>query len=363
MKSAKKVREALEAPDDRKPIPDDAWLSTGITPLNLAISHHRDRGIPKGKYVYFVGASESGKTIIGIQLFAEAERNPNFKDYRLVYDGSENGLQLDVAKFFNKRVADRIEPPKGTRDDPRFSRTTREFYYNLYDCLEDGRPFIYFLDSMDGLDTEEDLDKFKEEKTAFEKGKDAGGSYGVSQAKTNSRNIKRMVSRLEETGSILIVVSQTRDKINAHQFEKKDTRAGGKALRFFSHVELWTRVGAKVKAKYNKTRERVVGSEIVIDVEKNRINGFHGRVSTVFYRQSGFDDVGACVSLLIDEGFWPKSESGVVNAVGLGLKGTKEKLIRKIMDQNEEPELRLACERVWLEIEEKCRVPRKHQYE
>ena len=342
-------------------------LSLGSTLLNLAVSSKPQGAIPPGTYVFMVGDSASGKTFLSLTAFAEALRSKHFKDHRLIYDDVEGGAMMDWEKFFGKSVAAKVEPPSFIRntgtvgDVPEHSETLEDFYYNIDDAIQDGRPFIYVLDSMDGLTTGDDVEKFKEAKDARRKGKDVGGSYGTSKAKTNSVGMRQVIRGLKKTGSILIVLCQTRENIGfGSQFNPK-TRAGGRALTFYAHSEIWFSLAEQIK-KTVKGKPRQLGVISRIQIKKNRISGKLREVRVPIYWSLGIDDVQSCVDYLIDEGYWAEKK-GSIEAKEFGFKGTMDKLIGKIESENLEKELKAIVSECWQEIESACEQPRKMRYQ
>lgn len=360
-KKAKKVVKAIEQADNRpKPIPDEAWLSLGNTLVNLAVTGRKDAGIAKGTYLWYCGGSESGKTWFALQCLAEASINPEFDGYNLVYDSPENGALMEVAEYFGDALCERLLSPKFTSIwDNDGSTTVQDFYYNLDDIIKAGKPFIYVLDSMDALDEAADEGKFQEMKDARDSDKEVSGSYGMGKAKVNSTHIKRVVSALAKTGSILIVISQVRDKIGRLPFPQ-ETVAGGRALRFYAHVQLWTKVTGDITKDY-AGKKREVGKTVQIDVQKNRMSGWSGKVSVPFARKFGFDETGACVDWLIDEGVWTKKGS-TINASDLNLKLPREKLVATIEGKNLEGKLASLVQYHWRQIDEASRLKRKKRY-
>ena len=167
---------------------------------------------------------------------------------------------MDFTRFFGK-AAPRIETIEA-------SATVEEFYFNLDTALNTG-PCIYVIDSMDALTTGEEQEKFAERKKAHAKGKDVSGSYGTAKAKQNSADLRVAVNRLAETGSILIVISQTRDNIGfGSQFNPK-TRSGGKAMTFYATCELWFSVREAIKRTV-RGKSREIGSVLQVRIKKNR---------------------------------------------------------------------------------------------
>ena len=346
------------------PIPPEDFLSSGLTVLNLAATGHPDRFIAKGQYLYLVGDSSSGKSWLSFQVFAEAARNKAFKKHRFIFDNAENGALMDVARYFGQSVLDRLEPPRGNADNPTYSSTVQEMFFNVDDALDAG-PCVYVMDSVDAVNADEDEDKFEEEKQAFEKGKDAGGSYGMAKPKYISRNINRVVKRLRDTGSVLVLISQTRDKVGG-MIPGQKTRAGGRALKFYAHLEIWSSVRGPLK-RTAAGKEREVGSLIQLDIQKNRLSGWEGKVPLLpFYRSSGFDEAGACVDFLIDEGYWEeaksKGQAPKVRAKELEFEGKKEDLIAKVQSEERDRELQLLVAKVWKDIEAACAVNRRPRY-
>lgn len=330
-------------------------LSVGSTTLNLAISGRPDVALEPGDYMYFVGDSMSGKTWIAMCILAEAANNPEFDNYRLIYDDAERGVRMDIAKFFGEKLANRIEFVHSTYAE--------EFYFGMDDDFKGDKPVIRILDSMDCLDTFADEDKFVEWKEAFQKGKETKGSYGMAKAKMNSMSIRRLMSRLEETGSILIVISQTRDDINPRTFTTK-TRSGGKSLRFYATVEVWSSVVGSLKRTY-KGQDRELGCSVKYDVKKNRLTGRKRQVVVPIYTSAGIDDLGSCVDYLVAEKVWKLTKQGIVTATGLGppLEMKREKLIQHIEREDLEEDIRELVGITWNAIEDAIAIERKKRYE
>lgn len=300
-------------------------------------------------------------TMFAMMILAEAANNPSFDKHRLIYDGPEFGAKnLDIADFFGERLAGRIEPPKGTWEEQEPSTLIQEFYYNVHDAVKRGHPFIYVLDSMDSLDEASDEAKFLEEKEAFENNKEITGSYGMGKAKANSNNIKRIVSQLSRTGSILVVISQVRDKVGRLPFPQ-ETVAGGRALRFYADVQLWTKVKGDLTRDV-KGKKREYGKLVQVDVQKNRVSGWSGKVTMPFLWQRGFDETGACVDWLVEEGIWPATK-GVINASDYGLKLNREKLIAAVEAKDLEGKLASLVQYHWRQLADATRVERKKRYQ
>lgn len=356
-------REILLSKREKLTLNEESALNTGSTLLNLACTDHPDLGFLKGGYYYLVGDSVSGKTWLSLTCFAEACRNRAFDKYRLIFDDVEGGALMDIRHYFGRETAKRIEPPAVKNGKAAHSDTIESFYYHITDLFKAGHPFIYVLDSQDSLTSSSAAEKFAKQKAASEKGEDSAGSYGDGKAKYHSEHLRQVLSKLRSTKSILVIIGQTRDNLGIG-FEMK-TRAGGRALRFYANLEIWTSVAGKIK-KFIRDKERTIGVKCLAEVKKNRVTGKIGKDRSVqipIYYDYGIDDIGSCVDFLISEKHWPKVNKGVFDAHDLLFQGSREKIVVHIEQEELEEKVRQLTAKVWREIEEECRIKRKRRYE
>ncbi len=352
------IKKALTKPKapERKPL----RLSSGSSLLNLACTGDVNAAFLTGHYYYLVGDSSSGKTFLALTCLAEASIKKAFNEYRFIYDNAEDGALMDIQKFFGAGVAQRLEPPRYVDGEPAYSQSIEELYYNLDDAIKEGKPFIYILDSMDALSSNAEADKFQEQKKAHRKGKDATGSYGDGKAKINSAGIRQVLPGLRATNSILIVISQTRDNIGAMGYGDKKTRSGGRALRFYATLEIWSTCGEKIK-KTVLGKPRSIGINSILQIKKNRVTGRDRKVTVPILYELGIDDVGSLVAWLQDEGHWT-AKGGKLVAPEFDYTGSEAGLIRHIEKHNLEMDLRDLAQDVWNQIEEAANPNRKARY-
>lgn len=370
-RTAKAVRFVLRSRRQEKDDgPQPLHLSTGSTLLNLALTDRYDGGFRSGKYYFIVGDSSSGKTFLSMTCLAEAMQSEDFKDHRIIYDNTEDGMLMDVPRLFGSRVLSRLKPPSWQKVDgekiPRMSRTIEEFYFHIDDHLKkaekDSSPFIYILDSMDGLDADADQEHFEKSKKAHRENKDASGSYGMAKAKANSTGLRRVRAGLSATGSILIIVGQTRENTKANSpWAPTKTRGGGKALRFYATAEFWSSVIGQ-ESKTVRGKKRKIGTQVRLQMQKNRLTGKLHDVELSIYPSYGIDDIGSCITFLISEGWWKKSK-GVITAPELEFKGKQEELAKLCESPKNLRTLRHTTGECWNEIEGSCSLQRTARYE
>ncbi len=375
MTEADDVKQKISQPRRKRSISMRDCLSTGSTLLNLACTGRPDVGFPMGHYIYFVGDTDSGKTFFCLTCLAEAVLNKRFEKHRFIYDGGEFGALMDMEKFFGRAVLDRLEPPCVDGDgEPVFSETIEGFYFHLGHVLAGGKPCIYILDSMDALSSTYEGKKFDEKEKAFRTDKEAKGDYGDGKAKVNSSMIRRMLPLIHKTGSILIVINQTRDNPAAGIYESKKTHSGGHALSFYATIKLLSSVKQKIRRQVNNQKRRI-GTRVEIKVERSRVTGKERTVVVPIYPSVGIDDLGSCVDFLVDEGHWKRDKSGLINTGGdfagtgedvVGGGGAISARLNELVEYIEENDLgrtlRRLVAKVWNEVETACQVERKPRY-
>lgn len=350
---------------EAKPIQESDFLSSGSTELNLACSGREDGAFIKGHYYLFVGESSSGKTFLTLTALAEAAINPEFDKHKLIHDDIESGNLFTITKFW-PALANRISPPRGTRKKPIFSSSIEDLYDNILHNLDQG-PVVYIVDSMDALTSSAEDEKDEKARATREKRRQGegaakeAGSYGMAKQKENSRMLRKICTRLKKSGSILIIICQTRDAIGSFGWGETKTRGGGHALKFYATLELWSSVRQQIKKKVNgKDREQGVIS--LVKIKKNRIQGKNRKVLVPIYHSHGIDDTGGMVDYLVEEGYWKKS-GGKINAKDFDFKGDRETVVHHIEDNDDVRELQLLVRSVWDSIEDKCKIVRKNKYE
>lgn len=346
-------------PEKRRP-----GLSSGSTLLNLACSERTDEAFYPGRVYQLVGDSSSGKSFLTLTCLAEANVNPAFEGYDLIYDDAENGAFFDFGKFFGPTLAGRVKAPRIVSGVNRYSEYLEDFYDALDDLYRAKRPFVYVLDSMDVLWPREDSKKYSDQKKVRRKNEakgteeKEGGSFGMAKAKRNSELLRVAVPKIRATGSILIIVSQAKTSMDAYGDGK--TSAGGLALKFYSSLQMWSSVGGHIKRKVG-IRERELGIKSVVRIKKNRQTGKDRRIMVPILHSVGLDDTGSMVEYLIEEGAWRKS-GGKIFAKGLGYTERYEDLIQQIERNDDVQDLKTIVKATWDSIESSCQVLRKNRY-
>lgn len=347
--------------------PDD-YLSSGVTLLNLAATNHPDCFVKKGTYCLLVGESSAGKSYLATQILAEAANNPAFDDYELILDDCENGNLFDIAELFGNKLDSRLRAPEyDSAGVPVNSASVEDFFGNVDNLITDKKKFIYVLDSMDSLTSSVSDKKFEENKEKRQadlaKGRytsDLSVGYGDGKAKVISSDLRRVVRRLTDSDSILIIISQVRQNITG--YGPKYIRSGGMALTFYCGVEVTIMGGSEVK-KTVSGKERVLGHKAKATITKNRNTGLKTTVEFPILLGAGISDVDSVIDWLAVEGeiIKPARSNGLWEFPKFDIKLNRDQLAHALEDRFDEVK-ELVAER-WGSILQSVMTVRKRRYE
>jgi len=345
-------------------VPSRLCLPTGSTLLNLAVSDDAFGGWGAGKVVNLVGDSNTGKTLLVLTGLMEMAMDPQFEGYRFVYDDAENALEMPVHQMFGDAVADRLEDPYGAHygeDDWRSSESIEDVKNNIWALLEEDTPFIYILDSYDAVTTRDELKRQAEEA----KGKELNKDYPRGPA-ILGQMLRLVKGKLRNTKSLVLIISQTRDVIDAGSFAATKRRAGGRALKFYSSHEVWLAVaeGGQIKQEV-RGQKHTIGWNIRVRSERSKLNGKRRDVPMTCYTEYGVDDIGANIDWLMKAGAWSGTKAKIV-ATGLLSPGgcmSRTSLINWIEGERKERKLRLIVQKAWDDIEGALKMTRRKRFE
>lgn len=327
--------------------------------LNLAISDRVDGGFPLGTLNNIIGDSSSGKTFICMTALACACADPRFEEHLKIQDDAEHADSFNKKKLFGP-LSCQMQPPAVDEDGEALNSSLLEDMESIVYGLNDKqRKYIYMLDSMDSLSCKAELKASDERIKAHREGKEAKGSYGMNKAKLIGEFLRKAVKGIRKSDSMVMVISQTRDNINPMSFVTK-TRSGGRALKFYSSVEMWMAECGKL-TKTIRGEKIETGIVTRIKIKKNKVTGKRRIVDLPIYYDYGVDDIGSCVDFLVKEKVWKKEKLSLV--VGdWDFKGTRDRLVAYIEDQNLESEMKKIVQATWTEKEDAICIKRKPRF-
>jgi recombination protein RecA len=363
---SEQVEESANAPvKKREPLDTSLLVPSGVTLLNCACSDNPFGAFVLGRIITLPGSSAGGKTMLALTMLASCANDKKFDDYDLIYDDGEEALDMDIPYLFGNKLDQRlIAPAYDDEDYPIYSNTIQDFKANILNRCKKDTPFIYILDSLDSLTTNEELEKEYKQALAKEKDpntrKEITGSYKTEKAKAIGEALRMINGRLKETKSLLVIVQQLRAKIGV-TFGKKTGTSGGNAPFFYSHHQVWfSKISSIPKTVKGITRK--IGNKTKIEVVKNKLTGKIRDIQVNIYEDLGIDDIESCIDFLVDSKHWKKKGQTIVCS-DLKIEGTMKKVINLIEEDGLYKDLQTVVGKVWNEIETGMRLNRKRRFE
>ena len=361
-----KVLDYINSEDDNKINPDDL-IPTGLTLLDLALSDNYQGGYKKGTIVNPIGDSDSGKSLVALTGLACCANDERFDDYRLSYICSESKTNFNF-ELFGKKFIKRVEI-KNLEYPPLLENVIGI----IEKKLDKNKPCILVVDSLDALKVNEDMARLKE---LVKKGEQSG-SYKTERAKLLKDFLSLIQNRLQEMSSNFQIISQTIDNINS--LSSLPTRAGGKALKFFSvHEYFWSR-GVARKREINIASKKVkgqIGTTSSLRVTKNHLTGKHGVYDKILpiYYSYGIHNIVSMCEWMRNHGFWVKSkEEGSKDKYDFyeferldyfgGPENKQDGIVEYIQQNNLEKELIKIVAQRWGEWQEMLKIQGNPRFE
>jgi RecA/RadA recombinase len=364
-KLSEQVEESANKNVEKKEIDISILIPSGSTMLNLACSDNPFGAFALGRIVTLPGGSASGKTMLMLTMLAKCANDKRFDNYNLIYDdGEETCDGFDIKYLFGNKLVNRIIPPQYDEDNVLLhSETIQDFKANILTKVKAKESFIYILDSLDSLTTDEELKK--EYRQALIKAKDPDavkelkGSYKTEKAKAIGETLRMINNQLKHTKSALFIVQQERANIGV-MFGPAKTTSGGLAPYFYSTHQVWLNKKSTITKEVKKLK-RKTGNSIIAKVTKNKITGKLRDVEFDTYYDYGVDDLSSCIDFLVSVGHWKKT-GPVIIADDLDLSNCEKDLIKKIEERKLQNEVQVITGNVWLEIEESLKLSRERRF-
>jgi len=272
-------------------------INTGSTVLNMLIGGSRLEdgsfvcpGWPKGRIIEIFGRESSGKSTIAMMAMGQALQ---------VNGGTGCGLYVDlehaVVDAYAQKLGCDFRPPDlgGTGQAIRVAPHTFEETASLVDGAALNGIDMIVVDSVAGLVSKREVMR----DITNEKEK-----LGVAEVpRLMAGWMPKLQDIISRTGTVVIFLNQTRDKIGAGPMAKseeaKKTTTGGNALKFWASIRMMLQPKQSAKASiYNpitKQKEDLpVATDVLVKNIKNKIDSRQGHTGLVTLRYGvGIDEL------------------------------------------------------------------------
>ena len=250
-------------------------ISTGFLSLDKALGIG---GLPKGKIVELYGPESSGKTTLGLQLVANAQRE----------EQSKVAAFIDVEKAVNLPYAGKLGVDLESLLLAR-PETAEETLETVMDLARSEKISMIIVDSVAAMVPVDEMDR------------DVGNPLVAKTAKLLSDNLKKLVNICDVSGTIVIFINQIRMKIGV-MFGNPETTPGGRALPFYASIRLDVRAIAQLKVGDER-----IGNKGKIETKKNKLATPFRRCELDLIYGEGFSKEGDLLDLGIKHGIIKKA--------------------------------------------------------
>lgn len=355
--------------EPRKPIDTSVLIPSSSTMLNCACSDNPLGAFVRGSINTVPGASQGGKSILMLTMLAVCCYDERFDDYNFIYDDTEFANHFDIAHLFGQ-LNSRIKPPAYDKDNkPLFSHTIQDFKAHSQNILNQGKPCIYILDSLDGLSSDQEIER--EYKASLHKAKNPEEvakikeGYQTEKARGINEAFRILNGLIEDSKSLLFITQQERANLAQGFGQPEFITTGGRAPFFYSIHQVWLKKGKNYTGT-GLNQKRKIGHKSYVKVTKNKLLGKERECEFDIYDEIGIDDINSCIDFLKSTGKW---EQRGPHLIPHGFLSKEEKIdrITLIHRIEEDPEMYKALQIIvgeaWSEVEQEIRLNRKRRFE
>jgi recombination protein RecA len=306
------------------------WCSTGCLQLDLAISDRMDGGIPLGRVVHAFGGGSTAKTVLGTTILGYAQRA---KMHAYMND-VEHTLDQRFASMYGLDCTDKLFhlDHSDTLEDM-FDNYIGGIIFPYKDKKKmNTSPKVLVIDSVTALPTMVELSEKME-----------AGTYGMTRPKQMSKGFRKYTFPMANSNTTLFCIDQTRDNVGV-LFGKKETTSGGRALEFYSSVQIYLQHESNIV----NSKKVTIGIWVKFEIVKNKVAApfRKGRFKILF--DYGLDDISSNIRFLaIDQCGEKAAKNRGTMLKALGKEMPIQNWTKYIEDNGLEAELRQAVYELW----------------
>jgi recombination protein RecA len=255
-------------------------IPTGSIGLDYAIGVG---GIPRGSMVEIYGQPSSGKTTLALNIGVHSHTST---DDDVLFINAEHSLDVRLAMKMGLREDRTVIVDMPTAEE---NLTAAETY------IKTGKFSVCIIDSIAALIPQAEFDAEYDDQ------------FMGLHPRLMSRMCRSIKPLCSKTGAALILINQTRDKINSYGGGKETT--GGNAIKFYADLRIEVSGGQSTKTHIIDSEGEVIGHKTTVKIVKNKVGRPWKTCELDLIYGSGFDKMSELISLGEDLGFITPSGS------------------------------------------------------
>lgn len=244
------------------------YLDTGFPPLNHALTHRWDGGLPVKRIVEIYGPESSGKTALATMAMADAQRQggfAGFSDHERSFDepqGINLGLSVDPDKWLYKK-------PKTFEESLTICVQTA-LILRGQKLIPDDAPICWVFDSLAFMVPQSALFEMKGGKVVKEKSASERSMHdNTALARATSSHFPAFAQHCEDLNICAIFLNQIRMNIGV-VYGNPETTPGGKTPKYVFSQRI--SLGSSKITKGEGANAEVLGAQITAKVIKNKVS-------------------------------------------------------------------------------------------
>ncbi|HOJ92676.1 MAG TPA: recombinase RecA [Dictyoglomaceae bacterium] len=214
-----------------------AVIPTGILTLDYTLGVG---GVPRGRIIELFGPEGSGKTTVGLQIIASAQKEGGIA----AFIDAEHAFDPNYAK----KIGVNLENLLISQPD------TGEQALEIAEILvRSGSVDVIVVDSVAALVPRAELEG------------EMGDAFIGLQARLMSQALRKLTGAISKSKTVAIFINQLREKVGVF-FGNPETTPGGRALKFYASVRIDVR-----KAESIKEGSEITGTKVKVKIVKNKV--------------------------------------------------------------------------------------------
>lgn len=248
------------------------YIPTGIASLDRVLGG----GYPKGRIIEIYGLQSGGKTTTAFQCIAQLQK----QGLKSVFIDAEKAFSPDHARLHG---VDPDDADTFILISPESGEDALEIAEKL---ISTGEVAFLVIDSVSALVPEAEL-----------QGEMGDASIGM-QARLMSQACRKLVNVLEETGTVLFLINQLREKVGV-VFGNPEVTSGGKAIPFYASVRM------RISISERKPAEGYV--KVKLKLDKSKVSAPFQEVEFINYFDKGIVPEESLLDAAVDSGVLRKA--------------------------------------------------------